>query len=251
MYKQISGYFLLLMLSNSLFAGQPLTIDDTAPVEKGTFESEALFELHRHPLERHMDIPLGITYGLFNNFEIGFGIGGHLNDKIIGINSGETVSGLHDVILGSKWQLYKMNMRKHNSQLSFAIANAVKFPTANADKGLGTGIRDYNFVLLMTFSRSNIDIDFNSGITLLEETSPSNNHTLHYGIAVRKKLNNKINLVGEVFSDNVIDAENVYEFNTGIQYFIKEDLELDVGIGAGLNAHSSDLIFKFGFTNPL
>ena len=83
-------------------AGRPLTIDDATPVARGEFEMEAGVNFFDNGPLRHWDFPLGLAYGISQRWEVSLGSGGQLEERGELEADERLVTGLSDIILGTK-----------------------------------------------------------------------------------------------------------------------------------------------------
>ncbi len=121
-------------------AGRPLQIDDADPIEPGTFEFEAGVTYEGDSGSDHWDFPFGLTYGLVQDVEIGFSFGGQIAEAT------HRESGIGDLGIGAKWQFLESSAMGARH----ALVPSVKLPTADEEKGLGSGETDYDLTWVVS-----------------------------------------------------------------------------------------------------
>jgi len=239
----------VMLLSCSAFGGRPLNIDDADPVDRGTFEFEAgaLYEHDSHC--KHWDSPFGLTYGVLPGVEAGVGFGGQLerrtefhDDRSTGHSSHEY--GFGDLAIGAKWQVVEACPlgARH------ALAPAVKLPTADEDRGLGSGEADYDLSWIGSRALGEkAGVHLNLGYSWV---GGPDEDVLHYGMALDYQLTDAVQWVGEVFAENELagGAEIVVQCNTGLRWNLAEGLTLDLAGGAKLNGDAPDFTMTGGLT---
>lgn len=234
---------LLLSGTSVVEAGRPLTIDDADPVEPGLFEFEAGVAVEEDSASRHWDFPLGLTYGLVENIEIGFAFGGQLHRE-------ETLSGtdhdhgIDDLEIGVKWRFLEscpMGARH-------ALVPSVKMPTASRSKGLGSGETDYDLTWVVSWSLADkTGIHYNLGHSWIGGTDKN---AIHYGVALDYLLLDSIQWVGEAYAENEATGRPDPDAacNTGLRWMPSEVLTLDAAVGTKLRGDAPDLIATAGLT---
>jgi hypothetical protein len=223
--------------------GRPLTIDDAAPVASGQLQLEAGVGYVKNGGTDHLDFPLTLTYGLPWRLEVGVGFGSQIEERENLAGGTDTESGLGDLVTGFKWQL----LDAARAWADQSLACAVKFPTADHDKGMGTGETDYDLTWIV--SKPITDrwgVNLNVGYTWVGEDGD----TLHYGVAGNVLLTKRIELVAEVFADTplVSGAVTSVSLNGGVRWNLFNSLVLDAAVGAGLCGDAPNLTATTGFT---
>jgi hypothetical protein len=128
------------------------------------------------------------------------------------------------------------------------LALAVKLPTADCNKGLGSGKTDVDLTYIATKSLGEkFNVDFNLGYTCVGGEDPD---ALHYGLALRWQAFEKVELVGEVFADTALadGHETPIALNGGLRWAVTSSLTLDAAVGAGLNKYAPDWTATLGVT---
>lgn len=238
-----------LLLAGSAFAGRPLNIDDADPVDTGTFEFEA-GALYEHESRcKHWDSPFGLTYGLLPGLEAGLGFGGQLERRTefheeSGTEHSAHEYGFGDLAMAAKWQLIEACPlgARH------ALAPSVKLPTADEDRGLGSGEADADLTWIASRSLGEkAGAHLNLGYSWV---GGPDDDVLHYGVALDYHLAEAIQGVGEVFAENVFGggSDTVLQGNLGLRWKPADDLTLDVAAGAKLRGDAPDFTVTAGLT---
>ena len=245
--------------SGVAFAGRPLTIDDADPLDVGQFEFEGGVAYSDDFDCKHWDFPVGLAYGLFPGVEVGAGFGGQSEERNEVLDDGNTnectETGIGDLVVAAKWQFIKMCPfgARH------AIVPSVKFPTADEDRGLGSGETDYDLTWIA--SRGLGDkacVHVNAGYSWMGKPDDGDaDDVVHYGVALDYQLLNAVQWVGEVFAEKELndDADTVVQYNAGFRWTPADNLTLDLAGGSKLRGEAPDftatagLTWTFGFEN--
>lgn len=238
----------LLAPAGAGLAGRPLTIDDAEPIEPMQLQFEAGICYWRDPGCDHLDAPLGLTCGLVPGLEVGIGFGGQFEERTEIEEETVRENSVGDLSLGAKWKV----LDEDGWLPAQALAPAVKFPTADRDKDLGTGKADYDLSWIASKSLSDeAALHVNLGYTWIG--SPDDEHLgdlLHYGIAGDYLLLPELQWVGEIFSSNELKrgVAAVWMGNTGLRWEAAEGLTLDAAAGTVIHGDAPDLTATAGLT---
>jgi len=231
-------------------AGRPLAVDDASTVANGDVQIEAGVGFVRDGATHHFDFPFSVSYGVVPTLQVGAGFGGQLEERLDDNGNRCTESGLGDLVLATKWN--PLSAERFWADHSMALA--VKFPTADCDKGLGSGETDVDLTYIATKSLGQkLNADLNLGYTWVGGDAD----VLHYGLALRWQAKERLELVGEIFADTPLGDGNTtaVTFNGGLRWQIVDGLVLDAAAGAGLRGDAPDwtatvgLTWTFGFNN--
>jgi hypothetical protein len=238
-----------LLLAGSAFAGRPLTIDDADPVDTGLFEFEAgaLYEHASHC--KHWDTPFGLTYGLLQGVEAGLGFGGQLERRTefhedSGAEHSAHEYGFGDLAMGAKWQL----LEACPLGARHALVPSVKLPTADEDRGLGSGEADYDLTWIVSRALGEkAGVHLNLGYSWV---GGPDDDVLHYGVALDYLFTDAVQWVGEVFAENELagGSDTLVQGNTGLRWTLAEGLTVDLAGGAKLNGDVPDFTVTAGLT---
>ncbi len=212
-------------------------VDDADPVEPRKFEAEVGSAYYRDSSCRHWDVPLGLTYGLFNNIEAGLGFGGQFErrtETVESISGKDCIreNGIGDLTIGAKWQ-YVGETAWCPRQ---AVAPSVKFPTADEDEGLGSGETDYDLAWIASKTLTErMGAHFNAGYSFMGEPSGEEiGDVVHYGIALDYQLTEPLQWVGEVFAEKAMEhgGGTAIQYNSGFRWSLSDALACDIAAGS-------------------
>jgi hypothetical protein len=224
------------IVAGVVWAGRPLVIDDADPVGRGEAEIEAGVAYQGVPECRHWDYPVGIAVGLVQGVEAGMGFGGQFEQRedVLGEPGAGADHGTHgvgDLMAGAKWQF------AHECPLGarHALAPSVKLPTADEDRGLGSGEADYDLTWIASRSLGEkAGIHLNAGYSWI---GGSEKDVRHGGLAVDIQLTPSVQWVGEAYVEKERDsvAELSAMVNTGIRWAFSEAITVDTAAGTKLS----------------
>jgi hypothetical protein len=244
---QIFAAFLV-FAGGAVFAGRPLAIDDADPVEQGQFEFELGSVYEHDPVCDAWEFPFGLTAGILPNVEAGAGFGGVVEERTE-LGERDHESGIGDLTVGTKWQFLKETGWLPRQ----ALAAAVKFPTADDDKGLGSGKTDYDLTWIASKKLSEkTGLHVNVGYTWVGAPSGGDvGDVFHYGVALDYQLTDSVQWVGEVFAEKELQdgTQTVVQYNSGFRWSAAESLVLDVAAGSRLRGDEApDFAVTLGLT---
>ena len=235
------------------WAGRPLAIDDADPADPGVFEFDAGVGYVRDADFHHWDFPVGLAYGLLTNLEVSLGFGGHFEERLEALDEEgreENVKedGIGDLVIGAKWQF----LGESSWLPRQALAAAVKFPTADEDKGLGSGKTDYDLTWVASKSLSDkLGAHINAGYSWIGQPDGEDvNDVVHYGLALDYQITDTLQWVGEVFAEKELGdgPDTVVLYNIGFRWSPLDDLTLDVAAGSRLRGDAEDFAATAGLT---
>ena len=239
----------LMMVSGVVFAGRPLTIDDADPVDVRHSEFEAGAVYSGDSDCDHWDFPVGLNYGMVPNLEVAAGFGGQFEERDEVLDDGRkdrcSESGLGDLVLGAKWRF----LQESSWGPRQAFVPCVKFPTADEDKGLGSGETDYDLTWVASKSiGGSLGLHVNAGYSWIGGTEADD--VVHYGAAVDYQLVDTVQWVGEVFAEKELndDVDTVVQYNTGFRWSPVDGLTLDLAGGSKLRGEAPDFTATVGLT---
>jgi Putative MetA-pathway of phenol degradation len=219
-------------LTVDIYAGRPLVTDDADPVEQGRVEVEAGLELETSTQ----------SYSLMARFAFGFGLTEWLEvaiqPRVLYVDdqdaSPRRVAGVGDLVLEAKARL---PFRPFD--LDLALLPALKIPTADEDRGLGTGKVDGGtfFIVTKAFTESQ-KVHFNVGYIITDKTPEVKlQDVLFIGLAGETTIpglaEERLQFVAEVFgtTKEEEDGRGDIQGRLGVRYLAVEDLVLDAAIG--------------------
>jgi len=224
-------------------AGRPLVVDDAGTVERGHFQLEAGVGLTADDSTHHFDLPLGLSHGLLENLQVGLGFGAQWEQRRE-VDRHCDEGGVGDLVIGAKWH----PLSSESFWADHSLALAVKLPTADCDRELGSGKTDVDLTYIATKSLGEkFNLDFNLGYTWVGGENPD---VLHYGLALRWQAFEQVELVGEVFADTALGSgqETPAALNAGLRWELLPDVVLDAAVGVGLNNPAPDWTATLGVT---
>lgn len=229
-------------------AGRPLVIDDAAPVDAGRVQVEAGAAYLRTDRATAASLPFTLAYGTPYDFEVGVGSALLRNDPggpaAAGDAGGSPDAGPADVSLGAKWRV----LDAAAAGRAVALAAAVKFPTADADRGLGTGRADYDLALIVTQVVGPAAVDLNAAVTLVGDPVDGGvDPVWRYGLAVRCPVSAEWWAVAEGFALTPAAGPTVVQVNVGAQWAVGPDLVFDAAVGTATDG-GPDVAATVGLT---
>jgi hypothetical protein len=239
---------LLVFTAGAAFAGRPLAVDNADPVEQGWFEFEMGAAVESDSECSHAEIPFGLSYGLMTNMQIGAAFGGQLEERDETAGK-DRECGIGDLELSAKWKFAE----EQAFLPSLALTGTVKFPTADDDKGLGSGETDYDLTgIASKMLTDRMGLHINAGYTWIGEPSGENvGDVAHYGAALDVQLTGAVQWVGEVFAEKELQsgAQTIVLGNTGFRWNPAENLTLDIAAGGKLHGDdAADFTATAGLT---
>ena len=238
----------LIFTGSAAWAGRPLTIDNADPSEQGTFEFEMGVEYESDSSCNHAEFPFGLSYGLLPDVSIGASFGGQIEERNEEVGN-DRACGLGDFEINAKWRFFN----ETDLCPAMALAAAVKFPTADDDKGLGSGEIDYDLSWIVSKSLTDmIGGHVNVGYTWVGQPGGEDvGDIVHYGAALEVQGNDAMQWVGEVFAEKELqkDTQMLVLCNVGLRWSLSENLMLDMAVGTGLNGDvAPDITATAGLT---
>ena len=231
-WKIVSLLFFL-TLGSSAFAARPLSVDDAATVDRGSWEIEEGYELDqpRNGGDSSGNFGTSVKYGLLNNLDVGIEFPYSASDP----------SGVGDAVVKGKLALTD----------KLALGINVKLTNADADSGLGSGYADYGLNGIFTTQLGAAETSLNVGYTVVGQdggASPDTNE-LSYGAAVVYPLSEKANFMGEICGSSVpSQAPDPLDALLGINFGFNDLFTIDGGISLGLTDASSKYRATVGST---
>lgn len=234
---------ILLLYSSFVFAARPLTTDDAWTVEKGQFQIEAGFDAARQDNhDREVSPSVTLTYGLFDQLDLGVG-GGYL---FFDPKEGQREDGLADTEVKLKYR----PLDEKDWRPAAAITGTLKIPTASKSKGLGSNQTDFgiNTIITKSFGKR-LALHLNIGYTFIGEDRVENE--FNYSMAAQFVITDQWAFVGEIIGINNFNgrkADDPLSGLLGTYYLITEKLIWDAGIEIGMNKAAPDFRFTTGLT---
>lgn len=222
--------FFIVLYAGSLFAARPLETDDAGTVDPGFVEVELSTAYQDDPGSEAWEIPVGIKTGIFPGLDVGLGFGWQRVTE-----AGNTESGITDLELGAKWNF----LSETNALPSLSLTAAVKLPTADDDRDLGSGETDWDVTGVLSKSLNDwFAVHLNAGYTWVGiPTGEDGGDVLHGSAAMEFQLTDSFCAVGEVLAEKELedDADTLVFGNVGVCWAVSDDLVFDAAVGTGLS----------------
>ena len=218
---------------------RPSLSADTSTTAPGTFELEA--GLAWDPGDR-FDSPVAIKYGSGPATEV-FLLAAPV--VIVDESGPGEESGFGDMGVGIRHRF----LEETDARPSAAIQAQLKLPTADEDKGLGTGELDAGFAGIVTQSFD--PVTFTGFYELGLVGDPGGNTNIAHSIAAAGSLPLEGSLAGLAEIAGVFQPEESFDsiFTTwGLTYAMSRALVVDAAIVVGLSDDAPDFAMLVGFT---
>ena len=229
-------------------AGRPLNVNDTEPVEHGKWQIEAAGAYEHDSECDHFDYPLTLAYGVVRDLDIGIGFGGQFEERTEADGTTCREHGLGDLTVYPRWKFLEQSRFLPSQAASFTV----KFPTADHDKGLGSGKTDYDLTWIASEKiGENFQFDANLGYSWIGEPDDEDaSDIVHYGLAFEYQLFEPVQWVGEVFADRETtgDAETTVQYDSGFRWAARDGLTFDVAAGSKIQGDAPDFTATAGLT---
>lgn len=145
---------------------------------------------------------------------------------------GARTTGAGDTLLGVQGVLH----HETKTRPGFSLAYYVKLPSASAEKGLGTGRVDHNFIALVSKNVHGTTVDFNATYLLAGRTTDDGHASSgQAALAASRNVTRRFGVQGELSGFTRNDAQPGAMFGLGvITYQVNRRLVFDAGVRAGL-----------------
>lgn len=216
------------------FGAHPLITDDTGTQGAGKLQIELNGEYAKDGGDSTIEIGATVSVGLRENMDLVLSVP-YKFLRVTGEQDGKvSEDGVSDTGVEMKWMFYE------RESLSFAIKPGATIPTADEGKGLGDGKASYSLVLITTKEFDSSAMHLNIGFT---RNSEGLRDVWHYSLAAECGIAENLVLVGniggETNPDWGSDTHPAFVLG-GLIYSVSEDVDIDVGIKAGLNRAEAD-----------
>ena len=178
------------------------------------------------------------------NLEIRWDMGDLIN--LQGGSGSETGTG--DNWLGFQYRFHHQQKRIP----SMAFGYALKFPSASAAKGLGSGRYDHQAKFLASKDIAGVHFDFNASLLIVGRPGLSGyDHSAEFNLAFSHPVYKKLLFTGEFYGDTRLNRDTP-SFASGLwafTYAIKPRLVVDAGLDHGVtNGSPNNQRYFVGFT---
>ena len=244
-WRRMMAVVVCVGLAGPAWAGRPLAVDDADPVDPGLLETEWGAAYGEDGGDQACEAAVGLTYGVRPDWEIGLGFGGVRAEA-----DGATESGAADTVLAAKWRYAGAD-----GAFRQALVPSVKVPTADEDKGLGSGEPDYDLTWIGSLSVGEaVGLHLNAGYTCIGEPSgESLGDIVHGGVAADWQTGESVQWVAEVYAEDeqVSGADTLVAFTAGLRWTPRANLTLDVAGGAPIAGEGPDFAVTAGLMYTL
>jgi hypothetical protein len=244
---------LVALVAGLAVGGRPLAVDDADPVAPGMLEVEAGAAYEEGSSYDHWDFPAGVSCGLLAGVELGLGYGGQTGKSVgeedaSGRQSTTRESDCTDLLLATKWQF----AGGADGRPRMALMPAVKVPTADPDKGMGSGETDYDLTWVISHAvGGQLGWHANLGYTWIGDAAEEDFcDLLHYGLAFDFLLCDALQAVGEAFVEDEAggDADALMLTALGLRWNPADRLTVDLAGGTVLSGDGPDFTVTAGLT---
>jgi hypothetical protein len=259
--------FALCPLPSSLgWAAHPFITDDAGTQGKGNWQLELQGDFLRDeriadtgagPVERKDKVNTFtsvLSYGILENLDVQVGVS-YLNVRTTenGVTTADE-SGMGDSTLELKWRFYEADA------FNLALKPGLTLPTANEDKGLGTGKTSWGIALLATYEAEPWTFLGNIAYTharfkLPQDAEESRSDLWRVSGGASCALTGEVRLVGELglrANESRNDAflpDSTSQFGMlGVIYSPTRKIDLDLGFRKNFNRAESDKAYLVGAT---
>jgi len=235
---------LIFLVGSSTFAARPLETADAGTVDPGCVEVELGAAFSSDSAEEAWETGFGIKTGLLPGLDVGLGFGWQRVSA-----GGRSDSGVTDTEIGVKWNV----LSETNGRPAFSITVAVKLPTADDDKGLGSGKTDWDICFVVSKELSDsLTGHLNAGYTWVGTPSGVDvGDVIHGSAALELALSDSFCLTGEVLAEREREdgEDTLLAGLTGLRWAVSDALALDAAVGTALNGGDTpDLLATVGLT---
>jgi hypothetical protein len=235
----------IVMPAVDALAGRPLTVDDAGTAAVGTLEVEVGLGFVKDPTRRGFGCPMALATGVVRDLEIGLASGGLLEEREEADGRTFWQGGTADLLVASKWSF----LRQAPTWPAMALAATAKLPTADPDRGLGSGETDFDLSLLLSRYGERafrVGAHLNLGWTWIG----GDGDRVHYGVAVEAPLGRFSSVVAELFANTPVGQarRTGVAGQVGLRKALFEGGVLDGAVGAGVRGDMLDVAATAEFT---
>ncbi|MFO7670347.1 MAG: transporter [Bacteroidales bacterium] len=214
------------MVAQQIVTDRPDQTESSSTIPRKSFQVETgfLFGDLNNESQRFFLLPTALfRYGLTRGIEL------RLGENLVSYKSEEsspTKFGLSDLELGAKFQILKRE--DINTEIAF-ISHAV-LPTGTD----GLSLEKYGTINKLALSHalnSFLDLGYNVGYNYFGYGKGMLTYSLALGAGFNEKLGAYVECYGEV-----LDLQDlIVNFDSGVTYLVRDNLQLDFSFGLGLN----------------
>lgn len=232
-----------LLAATPASAFRPLAVDDADPAGFQEVQVKPGFESVKEDGEREAGAGLELSYGLMPSLELSVG-------SAVVDHDGDSADGVGDTAVSAKWQFFQ----DEGWAPALAFAPSVKLPTADPDKGLGTGSTDVGIRGIVSKDLDFVSVHANLGYTFVGRDSFQGEELrdpYFYGGALQVPVVTWLELVGDVFVEQaeVKGEHNTAAFTAGFLFAASKALTIDLGVRRRLRSDvGPDFVLMSGLT---
>jgi hypothetical protein len=175
-----------------------------------------------------------LRYGLTRTFEL------RLVEQVVNLknkSTSENIFGFSDLELGAKIQILK----KETINSEIAFITHLLIPTGT-DSLTNENFGSINKVAISHVLNDFLDLGYNVGYNYFFTGNGDLTYSLALGVGLSKKVGTYFEVFGEIAELN----DWISNFDGGITYLIKDNMQLDFSVGVGLNQQMN--YFALGFS---
>lgn len=238
--RALTALLVLTMLSATpAWAGRPLDTEDTGTVAVGAAEVERGVDHTRGGDDSLSAGRAVIAVGLGDDLEL------RLESALAVVDRAEhrTRAGIGDAVLGAKYRL------RHESPAAPAAlaALAVRLPTGDADRGLGSPGVDVTMLAVAGKSWGPVTVHGNAGYTIVTDDRGADVWRL--AASAEWAAGGGWTLGAEIVSDvGATAAPTTAVIRAGARFDLSDVITIDGAVGVGLTRSSPDLVTTVGLT---
>lgn len=216
------------VFSQSIITDRPDQTESSSTIEQGSLQIETGiligFTEDDFTSERQLLAPTALfRYGITNGVELRvLSQFESLKDQ----NSSQRINGISDLEIGTKVQLFK----KEDINTEIAFVSHLILPTGSM------GLTNDSFGTINKLSISHeindaLELGYNLGYDYFGEGNGDLTYSVAFGFSVTDKLGIYIEPFGSFVDINTLEAN----FDAGIAYLLKDNVQLDFSFGTGIN----------------
>ena len=176
-------------------------------------------------------LPLALVrVGLADNLELQLGWAGYSWTEV----NGQDIDGINDAGVGVKWQI-----SDDNGAVPFALFAGVSIPVGDDEYSSD----DYDPTIGAFWAYDSSISWFGTVLVSESDNDTSLSNAIGIGLPISSEANGYVEYFG-IFAEG---AGPEHYLNGGLAYLARNDLQLDLHIGAGLNGRAADLFLGMGF----
>ncbi|MFQ5603238.1 MAG: transporter [bacterium] len=215
---------------------RPSFSTNTGTTQTGWLELEAGVTVDEHLL----DSPLLFKLGAARNLEIFMGL-----SPLVHISNGQSNTGFGDLIAGGRLRF----VQGSENSPSFAGQFAIKLPTADENKSLGSGEWDYHVMLIVSQPLGKFNLDLNGLMTFAGMSGGGRDEQLT-GIAnFSRALSGNLSGYAELFINHTFEFdESTVMAGVGASLSLSPRLTLDAALNLNVTNAETDVQLLTGLT---